>query len=258
MGTFQRRERALTDLLGGSLSADDYPESLTLPPYIHDRTQQAVAGAAEDGRERSIRFLYRRGRWTGGLAIKGTAPSIDKIGNWRAEASRLDAAANVFYRPHIGMHTHPDPMPAIIQESVRIVAASKGWSEEERLKQEEVRLARLKEIYPLPSWLDIKEWSIWSHASIGNLVASTGGNFLMLLRKGQPDTHVLLECLTDVPYDIPKRGKDIYQAICGAVPEKPAESYRSLALAGITKTVGDRFVSYFSDDPESPHLPRTA
>lgn len=109
------RIEAFENLMGVAYPLEECPARVTLPEYVHQKTLNALSETVQDSRERSMRFSYRKEKWCGGLAMRGT-----KFEDGNARASELHKVSTVIFPPHVYMHTHPDVTAEQVDRSVEM------------------------------------------------------------------------------------------------------------------------------------------
>lgn len=260
MGVVERRKRALCDLLGTENIplASDFPDSLALPERIHRGSLLAIGRTIKDGKERSTGFKYKYGRWMGGVMLKGTSHDINGRGNYSANVGTRAEILLMLNRPHLWLHTHPRPPRKIIEEALRAAVKSHDWPEEKIAEELDGVVAYDQAVYMLPSKTDIRSNYLRSIGAIGNMISTKESSYLILRKDlgysgiwggdwfggvGEADRSRALA-------EFDQADTDIFKEIL------EAHNIKQAVLAATAKALGHRYVSYFSNDPESPRLER--
>ncbi len=249
---YQRREAALGSILGlgeGRIIGE-YPKTVRLPQLIIERAFDAVEVTGTDHRERAINFRYndKNDTWRGGRSFTGGEVSIAEDENRIGLTAEVGGAAlqiSRFYRSHIFLHTHPD----FTQHEGSMAAFG-------RLEERTGKKIEHWPCHTFPSWDDLFAFAAGGGGTIGNIISSNGGNFLLLHQ--EPRNH--LTWRTDKQqrtfYQRSRRlhasrsslGKTLDRLI-----DEDKASYSRHAIA--TATAGT-FACYYSADRESPYLDR--
>lgn len=244
------REVALADILGvkGNLPASDYPQFLPLPSKIAEQAQAAILATEGDARERSINLNYV-GQWVGGRALAGTHLFVNRhTGAIQARTHYWARITNAVWRPHISLHTHPDPKSVPALQAVHALLHRR-----ERQPQEPVS-AYPQEAFMLPSQEDIALYNSNGGGTVANIVSSQAGHF-MLVRRQVREKRGPLDSL-----DVIDRRVHTTEALLAdraqVLWEKGVSEKDKITsmLAATALATNDLFVCYFSAEPGSPQL----
>jgi hypothetical protein len=252
MNITQGRERALAALLSAQdiSSQPDLPSQVTLPGQVHEVARQAILDTHGDERERKVGFRHIHGKWFAGIMRVGTSVKLLEDGT----PTNASTGINLYVgRPHLHMHTHPSPNPERVQESVELRPHTQGWSQTRKAELSNRESNFHEGSYMLPSRGDLEATYSTSFGTLGNVIASSGGLFLSL-RKDVRDRELLIP---DEPENV-KAILDEYKArfqfaLKEEAPPLLTQRFLLRSAAGVLK---NRYVCYFSEDPENPILAR--
>jgi hypothetical protein len=253
MARLKGAEEALASLIGAEtiVPSSQYPDAITLPSGIYDRALQAIDATVDNGREQSINFNYRNGQWLGGRMLRGTKMQMSREGAIWIGANRLHGLTT----PHVHMHTHTgSPSGSLIDRSIAIRSAKENWDDQQ------INIEKAKYVLgwaagtPLPSIRDISKTSTdLLGGSVADLISSSEGHFLWV----RNDIYVN-RSYGSLSGRLPPRklgklidtSKEIFAEL-----HSVEETRRALLLAEVA-VLGYNYTCYFSEDPQSPHIPR--
>jgi len=254
------RESALAALIDSVPVDGEFPPTLVLPEYIHNRTLASVAQTGNDGRERSLHFHHRFGRWSGGLAMRGPHAELDDEGNFvGAQGNRLHHLMTVINRPQVHVHTHP-------------TFVSNFFKAREALSPEaEILLADLNQSMGtiqarVPSGSDVQGTLEMPWASVAHIIGAESGSFLWMhkdvhsphnsffARPGKSAEHAkAMGQLADKSQGTVIRFGD-EKALMNVGAKLDKKTTAQQLLEARAWALSSRYVCYASDDVENPVL----
>jgi hypothetical protein len=243
-GSRQQSVEALLDVETLPVTTDDYPESLNLPAYVYDRAVEAVVETADDIRERSVHFRYKKDQWGGGVAVRGSCNSV----SWSHE--RLA----ILVPPHLHMHTHPPPNEYLAEEHINwsIKHDGQGRDIDTRIAD---WLRHIEQIFMFPSPADVF-WMLVDRTRPAYLISSTGGHFLSLFTPDNFDNDAERSSSSYQWTTANEQALDLNRATAelrvAHHTEKPQQEVSNLHA----KALAAAYVCYFSKDVNNPRLER--
>lgn len=223
----------LTDIIGTQEvpDPDNYPEQLTLPENILASTRQLVSETNIDQRRRSRNFQYRKDAWQGGAAVKGALNETSCKDHLGTPNKYRELVARMWW-PSLHVHTHPSVLPTAFLPVQH----------------------ELLETPILPTLDDVHRLNYNLGATVGNLMASKGGLFLALRHDLE---HVSYGSYSRLSPNVSEVNATLAGAAAQAIIE-PTHKRHEVLMGAITQSLQDRFVCYFSGDPEAPYIERVA
>jgi len=249
---------ALNSLLGTSGPDLVFPDVIELPDLIHTLANDEVRQTVRDGREHSTGFSYntRREAWHSGPSFSGAVMS-EAPGMLRANVGRMSILAHTIWRPTIAMHTHPHPDPKAFERSTLNLEPNLPSSEIQS------RLAHAEASFALPGISDLANYFMRSGGTLGDMVCSVQGTFLLLKRRPEQDVSLYADCL-DIfqPYPRRRQISERYETSAMELLQPLADTELSLETLQaayrqiVARTVMQRYVCYWSTEPLGKMLAR--
>jgi hypothetical protein len=240
-----------------------FPETLTLPGYIHRKAISAVNDTA-DGSERSVNFDFLDNRWISNGTYTGTGIFVNAYGEVGANTGKIDALRSTVLPPFVHLHTHPSLGRETASESISIRASLGKWDEGKQVVESQKMLDYWVTTQPTPSAVDIRCYLNHASGRLINIISSDEGQFICVKKSLSMLGLCMLRRTLGIQKDLFKQRRLNGDIACAAFSRRTLyEAYdggdypsREEILYLASKLLSTDYVSYFSEDLENPALQR--